>query len=333
MAVVEKTSYTNFRTGETLPPKINATISTLGIPNVFTQQLPSNANLSCWGDSTLDEHNFLLTPYGNGWHLDRNKFDKFLIKSAVLKGCRLFSNSSLEAVDQSSTGEWRFSVQMDNTSFKVKSKFAIDASGRNSTFIKRAGGKRICHDHLIAITSVQTTTPSAPTSNFTLIEAVESGWWYYADLPENKVVFTYMTDADLYKQEANKNKNLFQNKLVETKYIKERLTNNNSSFVISSANTYIMDKLSGTNWLSIGDAAMAYDPLSSSGIYRAINEGMATATTVPDYLNGNKNALEDYGSSFKRRYDKYLLDKGFYYQLEKRWLHSEFWKRRQNKII
>jgi len=329
VAIIEKTDYTNFRTGETVPPKINRALISLGITDIFQQQLPCNANISSWGISSLTENNFLSNPFGNGWHLNRNKFDIALIEHARLLGCRIFSESEITLISENVHGNWSFNIKSKNSRLIIKSRFAVDASGRNSLLIKKMGGKRVNHDHLIAFTSIQTNLPEEKKSNYTLIEAVEKGWWYCADLPGNKIVFNYMTDPDLYKADLRNSNNLFQQKLHQTKFIKKRLENTITDFRISSANTFIMDKQYGKNWLSIGDAAMAYDPLSSSGILRAINDGVTSSRVIADHFSGSKKSLKYFVENYRVKYKNYLHTKALFYRMEKRWPNSLFWQRRK----
>ncbi len=332
VAVVEKTDYTNFRTGETLPPKINQAISSLSIKNLFQQQLPVNANLSCWGSASLVENNFFSNPFGNGWHVNRNSFDRTLIAHAKYLGCKLFTESTIENIIQDDDA-WLITINQTGKHYALTGSFAIDASGRNAVLVKKMQGRRINHDHLIAVSAIQQNIFGKKTSNYTLIEAVENGWWYAADLPGNAIVFNYMTDADVYKAEFKKDKNIFQRKIAETRFIQERTDKTITTTHLSSANTFIMDKQFGENWLAIGDAAMAYDPLSASGILRAVNDGSKAAGYIDDHFKKNKKSFKYYADNSKMKYKKYLHTKLHYYNLETRWPTSVFWKRRTGNHI
>jgi len=86
----------------------------------------------------------------------------------------------------------------------------------------------------------------------------------------------------------------------------------------------------GNNWLAAGDAAMAFDPLSSQGIYHALNSGLLAARAIQDSQFGHQTALEEYSRETPRRFDKYLSMRAIYYGRERRWSSSAFWQRRQN---
>ena len=48
---------------------------------------------------------------------------------------------------------------------------------------------------------------------------------------------------------------------------------NAGNFVARSARSQYLDVEFGPGWIAVGDAAMAYDPLSSQGIAKALGHG------------------------------------------------------------
>ncbi len=125
------------------------------------------------------------------------------------------------------------------------------------------------YDHLIGVVAF-----SAPDSrgvalnNATLVEAVRDGWWYSALLPNGEVVVAFMTDADIYGRVSKYSRYFWNQQLQRTKHTKTHL---NAGVPVSvsqivSANSSRLDKTAGKNWLAVGDAAMAFDPLSSQEI-------------------------------------------------------------------
>ena len=92
-----------------------------------------------------------------------------------------------------------------------------------------------------------------------------------------------------------------------------------------------MDPITGNNWLVAGDAAIAFDPLSSQGIYRALKSGLLAARTIENYLLGDQTALKEYARGIQRGFDKYLSMRAITYGRERRWTSSAFWHRRHNE--
>ncbi|MDG4752825.1 NAD(P)/FAD-dependent oxidoreductase [Micromonospora chalcea] len=55
--------------------------------------------------------------------------------------------------------------------------------------------------------------------------------------------------------------------------------------------------MAAAGWAAVGDAASSVDPLSSDGVARAITSGVAAATAVMRWLDGDAMALEGHRRS------------------------------------
>jgi hypothetical protein len=82
--------------GESLPPSVRNVLSSLDILSTVEKNsheshgfryfsFPPSTGLnyrSAWGTSELAYNDFILSPHGKGWHLDRENFDKDLREQA-----------------------------------------------------------------------------------------------------------------------------------------------------------------------------------------------------------------------------------------------------------
>jgi flavin-dependent dehydrogenase len=98
--------------------------------------------------------------------------------------------------------------------------------------------------------------------------------------------------------------------------------------IVRCARSQRLDRFTGIGWCAVGDAAMAFDPLSSRGIAKAVAEGRLAADAIAAHLSGDRTALHDYGTVLEEEYRDYRLTRASYYALERRWPSSEFWRRR-----
>lgn len=73
---------------------------------------------------------------------------------------------------------------------------------------------------------------------------------------------------------------------------------------------------------------MAFDPLSSQGVYKALETGLQGAEAIRDRLSGDAEAFLKYTAQLEEHFDRYLAVRAYYYSKERRWLKSSFWKRR-----
>jgi len=89
-----------------------------------------------------------------------------------------------------------------------------------------------------------------------------------------------------------------------------------------------LDRATGDGWVAVGDAAMAFDPLSSKGLTHALASGIRAGEALDYALAGNATALDAYGSSASDAFREYSRQRTIYYGRERRWPRSVFWRRR-----
>jgi flavin-dependent dehydrogenase len=101
---------------------------------------------------------------------------------------------------------------------------------------------------------------------------------------------------------------------------------------VVAANTYMNNNIVGDAKLSVGDAALAFDPLAGQGSFAALDAGIRAAEAVAEYFRAGVQPLQNYAQQEHLRFERYLTDRTTYYRLEQRWLHSPFWKRRHADV-
>src|SRR5690606_1717028 len=84
----------------------------------------------------------------------------------------------------------------------------------------------------------------------------------------------------------------------------------------------------GAYWLAVGDAAMAFDPLSSHGMTSALWGGWHAGRLIRDALAGHTESLAHYQRALERGRRQFLMDRTRIYGLEQRYPASRFWARR-----
>ena len=95
-----------------------------------------------------------------------------------------------------------------------------------------------------------------------------------------------------------------------------------------AAASEVLECSAGTRWLAVGDAALAFDPLSSQGICRSLESGLLGARAIAAALDGHDSALLDWSFQNRQRFASHVQTRQAYYRLERRWPDSEFWRRR-----
>ena len=80
--------------------------------------------------------------------------------------------------------------------------------------------------------------------------------------------------------------------------------------------------------MALGDAAAAYDPLSSHGVASAMASGFYGGHAIADFLAGRAEAPVAYLDVMQRAYGSYLDLQREHYGRETRWPDAPFWSRR-----
>ncbi|MEZ6141576.1 MAG: tryptophan 7-halogenase [Zavarzinella sp.] len=310
------------RVGETIPPQANMLLSSLGIDNLAADgHLPSHGTVSIWADAEPVENDFIFSPYGHGWHLDRAAFDARLLKTASDRGANIFSGTRLLSA-RHVEHKWMIVADQGDRQVKFQADFVLDATGRSSWFARRQGVTRIPSDRLVGIVGFFDTTEESDARTF--LEASEDGWWYAARLPGCRSVAAFMTDADILAGYPGGAKAMWQNRLQQVSLTTPFVNKNIDALRVIPANGARLSCVTGPGWAAIGDAAASWDPLSSQGIVTAIegaNRCVSALMTEPEELN-------EYLDWFETAWADYSRIHRVYYSQVRRWPDSVFWRRR-----
>lgn len=338
IGILESTSQPAFRIGESVPPSIQVLLARLGAPTDLegTGHLPALGSCSAWGNNTLGFNDFWTSMGGRGWHLDRVEFDRSLLQGAADRGATILRGARVVGCDRASDGRWMLNLNSQtNGSTQISAAFVVDASGARGVFAHWQGARAVRMDSLLGLAGIFSRKGiEAIRPGYTLVEAVESGWWYAAHLPEDRIIVTLMSDRDIIHQHGLSRPDPWMAALQNTHHVRQLVEGATPPFEleIQPAFSQYLDKMSGENWLAVGDAAFKVDPLSSAGIYKALRSGLDAADVIHQFRTGQKQALHSYPLKTQHQFELYLEDRRKYYTQEMRWASSPFWKRRHGRI-
>jgi flavin-dependent dehydrogenase len=320
--------------GESLASSATPLFHALGVfaAVMATHPLPCHGNRSSWGGDALEEHDFLRDPHGPGWHLDRPAFNAALLGAAAAAGADYRLGTRVRSVQRDGSG-WRISLAGPAGAETLLAELVVDAAGRPAWIARLLGVKRVAFDRLVG--AVATLGPRAAPlrDSFTLVEARPEGWWYSALLPDGRLAAAFFTDPDLLAARAAWTAAGWTALLAESGGTRERVAAGGyvlaSLPTIAPAGNICLQPAAGDGWLAVGDAAAAYDPLSSHGIGSALAGGRNAAAAIARHLAGDSAALADYADRIAAGYARYLKLWLAYYAQERRWPEAPFWRRRQ----
>ena len=323
VALIEQDRYETRRIGETLPPMIRQQLTGLGIWERFLEcgPLESYGIRTAWETPTPRHQDFLYNPYGCGWHVDRARFDAMLASAAAQAGAELVVSARVSSSRRRANGQWLLEAAQGGTILTFSGRMLVDATGRKALLASKRGSQAHVTDRLIGVIAF---SEGSETARWTLIEAVEDGWWYSAPLPGARMVFAYMTDSDLWKDPAWGD----LLKLAPLTFERAARVEVPPAFQIVSAASVVRRPVTGPDWMAIGDAALALDPLSGQGVYNSIETGTRSSSTIARYFDGDSSAMAEYESWVDETYQSYLTVRSQLYGTVLRWPRSRFWKRR-----
>jgi flavin-dependent dehydrogenase len=330
VALVEASSFERPRIGETLAPGGRTLLQGLGAWNhVRPFALESFATSAVWGSADRRDNEFLFSTRGNAWHVDRTAFDRALATCAEERGVDVYLRTRFTGASHRPDGSWELSLTSAAEQFTREASVVVDATGRTACFASRQGAGRVVDDRLTGL-AVAFRAPSS-TDPTTLVEAAEEGWWYSAAVPGDRIVAAWMSDADLIRRDVLRDRERWTARLRESPETCARLAAcaRESGVAVWSARSQRLARICGDRWLAVGDAASAFDPLSSAGILKALFTGKIGSFAVLDLLGGNPRGFERYRAHVEREYADYLTTRAWFYDQEQRWPHSPFWARRR----
>ena len=295
--------------GETFSGAIRTPLAELGLWDGFREagHLRGYEIRSAWGGPDLQVQNAVFDPQGARWHVDRARFDADLRDAAVRRGCVLQQYARLDSVRRDGAG-WHVGLGDDVP--ELRARFLVDATGRRCALGRRLGARHARFDKLVALVVRTARNVDATYAHAIVVEAVPDGWWYASPVPDGHAL-AYLTDRDLVPPGLAARAGLR----------------------VVAADSSLIEPGAQTQWLAVGDAYAAHDPLCGWGVGRALCNGIAAADAIRASLERDDDApLDAYHAARRAEYDSYLDGLTRHYSQEGRWPASPFWARRARAV-
>jgi flavin-dependent dehydrogenase len=313
--------------GETLPAAAAPILRHLGVWNSFCEQETPRLDgiASAWGGGSLECRDLFSTPGGSGWILDRRHFDDMLLHHCRQVSTLLVPQAATHIDRLARRRGWQIGFSEAGSQQTVCCRYLVNAAGKQGSARIPIRNPRMVLDRLIgAVAHFE----SGCNHQYPLVEAVDDGWFYSSLLPEGHTAVVYFTDADIYTARRKEDPRYFASQLKKAVHTSARIGRPNLlvSPRIVSAVTSRMSEPVGRDWISVGDATCSLDPMSSLGIFKAIDSAARACESVIDALRGKANP-NGYRNWSQGIFEAYLKTRRKMYGQERRW-SSTFWQRR-----
>jgi len=333
VCVIERGDWSAARAGEHLAASAQPTLARLGLQSLYDRALPCRGIDATWGSAKPQFQELeLFTPFGGGRIVERPCFDQAMLAHARAQGISCLERTRVESATYTSFGEWRVTLRSGSAqTFSCM----VDATGRAAGFARTQGAGIVVYDRLVGVSArVQSAASHHDNINKLHIWSARDGWWYVASLPGGERIATWMTDVEQVGQLAQRDPwqqhcaRHFEAVAGLPPELASATWGRPRSF---PAHSQRLRRPYGAGWIAVGDAAHAFDPLSSAGLAKALRGACDAADAIAHSLAGDSEAFARYEEKLQHDWQRYLDARCHYYWLEQRFPDASFWRERQHE--
>lgn len=318
VVLYEQSRHDALRLVETLPPSVNPLLRRLGLWERFgaLEATPSYQPESVCGAAELPDRSFISSSHGHGWHVDRARFDAMLVDAAEQAGARVLRGAQVGKVSRIDAG---LRVEANEP---VLAATVVDATGRTARVARALGANRAQLDRMVCAARVFA-IGSEPAGD-TYIEAAPDGWWYASPLPEQRRIIALFTDAHEVLRSRLATVDGWTGALARTEHVGDLARGVPCGTIrVTTGTSHELDPAVGDDWIAVGDAAFAVDPLSSGGVAFALRSAEAAADVL---LGGDRSAYQKLIADEASEYRRLQAE---IYGWEHRFADAAFWSARR----
>lgn len=335
VCLLDEPSEQLLKVGESLPGAALRLLRRLGIPTLSAilrsdECMPCVANASMWGSDVWTYRDAIADPEGGGFHIVRHRFDRALLSYAISVGVD-FVPRKLTAVSQ---GDGANLLVTTAGKGMLSGRFLVDATGRAAVVSAKLGVRRKRVSDQVAVVG-WFRHGDKDFDNTTRVKGIEDGWWYTARLPQGLRVAAFHGLSGKVSR-LKKQPERFVECANDAHFLPNTLSLDHLAqpLKIVDASVGMCERVAGTAWLSVGDAALSFDPLSSQGIFFALYSGIRGGEALIQclaYPVSIQRALSEYRMKVQRVFESNQLARRLFYESERRFSDSAYWKAQQEK--
>lgn len=304
---------------ETIPPSALVLLESLNLLELFSKSSSKVFGYhSLWNSDSITTDNFFNhNPYKYGLKLRKKKL---LSDLGELVTDHLVPFDNLIEIDQSDENV-TVKIESNHALQTINSRVIVDATGRNRAVLKLLGIKSESFDKQVALSCHLPYFKHPQLIHSVFVESFEGGWGIVSSLNKQiNGITLYSKNGSPLLPQLKEYRN-WKKLLSKTKLLKDFLTDDpNMKVVGGKANSSRASQIAGSNWLAIGDAAIAFDPLSSHGNSNAIYcANVASAAIQSRLKNDIITPFQNYDDTLSQVFSEYLKQKSKLYETENQW--------------
>jgi flavin-dependent dehydrogenase len=276
VCLVERATFPRSHLGESLSPGVLPLLEMVGARKAIEDAGFSRVDTVRvqWGQGLQ----WRKDPRRAGLLVDRGCFDLLLLDHAKRLGVHVLQPATVR--ERRWDGDsWRLHIETNNGPVEVKTKFLADACGRSAFLPSR---KRRTGPQTIALYAYWRggKLPDEPR-----IEAGVDAWYWGVPLPDGSYNTLVFVDRDHFRFiQRTKVASFFHDLISRSGIMADRSDAAAGPVLVCDATPYLDENCVSSCSIKIGDAALSIDPLSSSGVQKALQNALAGAVVVNTLL-------------------------------------------------
>ncbi len=312
VVLAEKAHHPRFHIGESLLPAnvelfeklgVLQQVEAIGMPKwgvEFVSQdheQPSRIDFAESWDGKLD----------HAWQVRRSDLDEILFRNAATQGARTLEGCRVQDVEFDAEGATVRAVLHDGAHRQWRTRFVIDASGRDTLLANKLDAKRKNPKHnsaaLFAHFREAERLPGRMEGHITIFWFAH-GWFWFIPLADGTTSVGAVCWPYYLKSRDKPVKDFFADTIAMAPKLAKRLEGATlvDDVVHATGNySYSSTRCSGDHFLMLGDAFAFIDPVFSSGVYLAMHSAFTGAEVVATALDRPREA-----PAAMRRFEKYM---------------------------
>jgi 2-polyprenyl-6-methoxyphenol hydroxylase-like FAD-dependent oxidoreductase len=291
LLVERSTCWPRPQVGEALTPGVRNIIDLLDANDALTN-VPHVANATgrvLWRSLTPES-----IAGSDSAIVDRSSFDFALLTLAKCRGVEVDRPASVLNITGAG-GDWLVSLlSADAHRREVRVRYILDSTGRNSR-----GGVQLAP----RLAALWAEVDAAAVKNFgraTQVEALENGWLWAGCLPGERYRIMFVCDPQTMRQDMPASPERCLRAACGTSKLLHSTADLNyrDKVQVCSATPYFAADCWQYGRMKLGDAAFALDPISSSGVEKAMRFSLQAAVATHTLLCDSSDANQDLARRF-----------------------------------
>lgn len=322
VCVVERARFPRRHLGESLSPGVLPLLASIGAgPAMEEAAYPRVREVRVRWEAERTRED----PDGRGLLVDRGHFDRLLLAHARNCGVRVLQPATIKSLKRHAGG-WRVAVVAAGRSMELQARFVADAAGRAGVLPRR---HRRTGPTTLALHAYWR-GPGLPTQP--RIEAGANEWFWGVPLPDGLYNTLVFLDPHALRSLPGSLPVKFRRLLAASSLLPADV---NARLVgrvhATDASPYLDEECVTEDSIKVGDAALALDPLSSSGVQKAIQSSLAGSAVVNTLLQRPHSAAlarQFYRESLRDASARHQTWAQGHYALVAASKHTRFWRER-----